>query len=263
MNQRRNGKRSRYERQWNEGTRTPGEYKQEGKDLQHYKRAIHIHIITMSWWGPGYDMIRNRHRFDRPSRVFEDSKRNIAACPWWYLFRQDTTYTVHIFHKIIVHTIYHLDQEVSSFLHTTWHRRPNIPTLDRFDLSLSQYIVDIGSPWRHITHPKSIDRVGFLHLKQHWSSVDSVLVLDRHYQHGPVTVTVLTAQSIVCVSHMELIHQLDWTDWWRRRASTSFSLHIHHVGLLILSGYSSRTDVLFLSKSQRAMRLDCVVICCL
>ena len=46
------------------------------------------------------------------------------------------------------------------------------------------------------TYPKNTDRVGFLHLKQHWSPLYSVLVLDMHYQHGPVTVTiiVLTAQ---------------------------------------------------------------------
>ena len=49
------------------------------------------------------------------------------------------------------------------------------------------------------TYPKSTDHVGFLHLKSYWLSVDSVLVLNMHYQHGPVTGIVLAAQSTVCV----------------------------------------------------------------
>ena len=129
-----------------------------------------------------------------------------------------TRHNIHSTHISQDYRPYYIPSRSTGFIVPTHNvTPPSQHSSNRRICSLSQYVVDIVSPWGHTTNAKSANRVGFLHLKSYGSSVYSVLVLDMHYQHGPVAaaVTVLTAQShhkAQRMSHMEVFDQLDWTD---------------------------------------------------
>ena len=122
---------------------------------------------------------------------------------------------------IVVHTTYHRDQEALSFLHTTRHRRPTIPTLERF--ALSQYIVDIGSPWRR-KYIRSTDRVGFA------SSRVALVVRAKCPSSGPALPTLNrscprnTIHNTHLVSHMKVLHWLDSTRLDRSMMEVCFDI---------------------------------------
>ena len=151
---------------------------------------------------------------------------------------------------IVVHTTYHLDQE--AFIVPTHNETPPPQHSNtRTVCAPSQYIVNIGSPWRH-RHIQSTNRAGFA------SSQVALVVRAKCPCSGHVLPTLnclcphnaIATQytiHIVCRTWKSFTNstRLDLTDRWRRCASTFFSLYLHHVGLLLLSWCSSRMDVLF------------------
>ena len=115
------------------------------------------------------------------------------------------------------HRPYHIPSRSTGFIvptHTTTHRRPNIPTLDRFALSLN--ILSISDLHGGTNMSKAPTVSVLLCLKYRWSSVRSVLVLDMRYQHSSVTVLATRSQHntqcTLCAAHESPSPpRLDWT----------------------------------------------------
>ena len=157
---------------------------------------------------------------------------------------------------IVVHTTYYLDQEASSFLHTTTHRRPNIPTLERFALPLNILSISDLRGDANISKEHQTCRFCFVsssagrlcEVSLFWTcATNNGLSLSSQRDRN----TIHNTQHTLCIAHKSPSTtrlestRLDWTDRWWRCASTSFSLYLYHVALLMLSWCSSRTDVLF------------------
>ena len=146
--------------------------------------------------------MRTRVRYDQEPTSIRSTFTSIRGLQEEYrclslMVSLPTRHNIHSTHISQDYRPYYIPSRSTGFIVPTHNvTPPSQHSNTRPVCSLSQYIVDIGSSRRHKTLPKSTNRVGFLHLKSYGSSMYSVLVLNMHYQHGAVavTVTVLTAK---------------------------------------------------------------------